>query len=487
MLPDTQIIRVNLAERSYDIEIGAGNLAAAGRFLTERTKATHVVLVTDDHVHKPHAMRAAESLGDQDIEVDVIVVTPGEEAKSIDVAASLWQGLLELGADRHSVVAAVGGGVVGDLAGFIAATYARGLRFLQVPTSLLAQVDSSVGGKVGINLPEAKNMIGAFHQPLGVLIDTATLATLPANEFRNGLAEVVKYGVVLDAELFGYLEANAAALVERRQDVLVHVIARCCRLKADVVEKDEREESGLRAVLNFGHTFGHAFETLSGYWHAAARRGGGHRHDVCRAIGRSALGRVDAQFIDRLRALLQAFGLPVDVPKLDPQQVLDTMMHDKKAERGQLRFVLPSCLGRAELWAILPSPIFAPYWSNFVSQHDRIRQSSRRAIARRTGRHAAAFPDSRRGAADSQGAPGTVRHGPGGAGGGAERAGARSTASARNSRTRSSPRTTRSTSRPRSPCAGSTASTFSPRPTPPTRVRSARFTIRRACCSSAAR
>ena len=220
MLPDTQIIRVNLAERSYDIEIGAGNLAAAGRFLTERTKATHVVLVTDDHVHKPHAMRAAESLGDQDVQVDVIVVTPGEEAKLIDVAASLWQGLLELGADRHSVVAAVGGGVIGDLAGFIAATYARGLRFLQVPTSLLAQVDSSVGGKVGINLPEAKNMIGAFHQPLGVLIDTATLATLPANEFRNGLAEVVKYGVVLDAELFGYLEANAAALVERRPDVL---------------------------------------------------------------------------------------------------------------------------------------------------------------------------------------------------------------------------------------------------------------------------
>lgn len=189
-----ETVRVNLAERSYDIEIGAGNLAKAGRFLTGRAKATHVVLITDDHVHRSHAMQAAESLGEQDIETDVIVVTPGEESKSLDVAAGLWQGLLELGADRQTVVAAVGGGVVGDLAGFVAATYARGLRFLQVPTTLLAQVDSAVGGKVGINLPEAKNIIGAFHQPLGVLVDTATLSTLPEREYRSGLAEVVKYG-----------------------------------------------------------------------------------------------------------------------------------------------------------------------------------------------------------------------------------------------------------------------------------------------------
>ena len=186
-------------------------------------RSTHVVLITDDHVHRPHAMQVAESLGEQDIEVDVIVVTPGEESKSLDVAAGLWQGLLELGADRQTVVAAVGGGVVGDLAGFVAATYARGLRFLQVPTTLLAQVDSAVGGKVGINLPEAKNMIGAFHQPLGVLVDTATLATLPDKEYRAGLAEVVKYGAVLDAAFFEYLEDNAAALLERKEDVLTHV------------------------------------------------------------------------------------------------------------------------------------------------------------------------------------------------------------------------------------------------------------------------
>ena len=201
----TEIVRVNLAERSYDIEIGWGNLDNVGRFLNERAKVTHVVLITDENVQKPHALHAAESLGEQDIDVDVICVVPGEPSKSVDLAAALWEGLLDLGADRKTVVAAVGGGVIGDLAGFIAATYARGLRFFQVPTSLLAEVDSSVGGKVGINLPKAKNMVGAFLQPLGVLIDTATLATLPASEYRAGLGEVIKYGVILDATLFDYL------------------------------------------------------------------------------------------------------------------------------------------------------------------------------------------------------------------------------------------------------------------------------------------
>ena len=344
----TETVRVNLADRSYDIQIGAGNIIQVGRFLVACAKVTHVVLVTDEHVQRPYAMQVAESLAAHDIEVDLIVVEPGEEAKSLDVAASLWQGLLEVGADRKSVVVAVGGGVVGDLAGFIAATYARGLRFLQVPTSLLAQVDSSVGGKVGVNLPEAKNMVGAFLQPLGVLIDTAALASLPAKEYRAGLAEVVKYGVILDADFFQYLEANATALVEHHADVLIHTISRCCRLKADVVEKDEREETGLRAVLNFGHTFGHAFETLSGYGtllHGEAVAIG----MLCAARLAAQLGRIDSHLVDRLRNLLQVFGLPVEVPKLDVEQVLDAMMHDKKVEHSRLRFVLPSRLGNVEL------------------------------------------------------------------------------------------------------------------------------------------
>ena len=396
-----QTICVNLAERSYDIEIGSGNLDDAGRFLVERAKTTHVVLITDENVHNLHAMRAAEHLGEQDIEVDVIVVDPGEQSKSPEVALSLWQGLLDLGADRRSVVAAVGGGVVGDLAGFVAATFARGLRFLQVPTSLLAQVDSSVGGKVGINLPEAKNIVGGFHQPIGVLVDIATLSTLPDREYRAGLAETVKYGAALDAEFFGFMEKNAVALAKRKEEVLVSVVARCCRLKAEVVERDEREESGLRAVLNFGHTFGHAFEILSplplgegpgaraeegsgfrgqgsensGQWPVVSGRNDNASDKsqipnpkstnhvrapllhgeavavgmVCAARLAERLGRVDASCTDRLRSLLQTFGLPVDPPKFDPQRILDAMMHDKKVQDGRLRFVLPSRLGYVEL------------------------------------------------------------------------------------------------------------------------------------------
>ena len=176
---------------------------------------SHAVVITDENVQEPHALRVAESLSGRKVAVDLVAVKPGEPSKSIDVAASLWEGMLQLNADRRTVVVAVGGGVVGDLAGFIAATFARGLRFLQIPTTLLAQVDSSVGGKVGINLPEAKNMVGAFHQPLGVLVDTATLETLPPREYVAGLGEVVKYGVILDAELFDYLEAHAAELLAR--------------------------------------------------------------------------------------------------------------------------------------------------------------------------------------------------------------------------------------------------------------------------------
>jgi 3-dehydroquinate synthase len=341
-------VRVNLAGRSYDIVIGAGNLAGLGKFVIERARATHAVVITDDNVQEPHATRAADSLTQEKINVDVISIEPGEPSKSIDLAAGLWQGLLELGADRGSIVVAVGGGVVGDLAGFVAATYARGLRFFQVATTVVAQVDSSVGGKVGINLPEAKNMVGSFYQPAGVFIDAATLETLPMKEYRSGLAEVVKYGVILDAEFFEYLEAHGAAVNERNQDVLVEVIARCCRLKADVVEKDEREETGLRAVLNYGHTFGHAFESLSGY--------GNLLHGEAIAVGMCCaarlaeiLGRVDKKFVERQRNLLETLELPVKTPPLDPNKILEAMMHDKKVRHGKLRFVLPSRMGSVEL------------------------------------------------------------------------------------------------------------------------------------------
>jgi 3-dehydroquinate synthase len=352
--PATQTVHVDLAERSYDIEIGSGNLPQAGRFLTDRGRVSHAVVITDENVQEPHALRVAESLSDRKIAVDLVAVKPGEPSKSIDVAAGLWKGMLELGADRRTVVVAAGGGVVGDLAGFIAATFARGLRFLQIPTTLLAQVDSSVGGKVGINLPEAKNMVGAFHQPLGVLVDTATLDTLPPREYVSGLGEVVKYGVALDAELFDYLEAHVAELLSRDPPVLAHVIAQCCRLKAAVVGRDEREETGQRAVLNYGHTFAHALESLSGY--------GRLLHGEAVAIGMDCAarlaeqtGRLDPSFPQRQRKLLVALGLPVQLPKLDRQKIVAAMMHDKKVQHGRLRLVLPDRLGHVELVEDVPA------------------------------------------------------------------------------------------------------------------------------------
>ncbi len=348
MNPSAQIVHVNLAERSYDIEIDAGNLSRAGEFLMDRGRATHAVVITDEHVEKPHAHAVAESLAEAEMTVDLMVVEAGEPTKSIDSAMALWEKLLLLGSDRKSVVVAVGGRRGGDLAGFVAATYARGVRFLQVPTTLLAQVDSSVGGKVGINLPAAKNMVGAFLQPMGVLIDTATLETLPEREYRAGLGEVVKYGVILDGEFFSYLEANVAGLNAHDHEVLREVIARCCRLKADVVEKDEREETGLRAVLNYGHTFGHAFETLTGYGkllHGEAVAVG----MLCASRLAERLGRVNAEFTARQQRLLEALGLMTKIPSLDHDLVLRSMLHDKKVEHGKLRFVLPARMGHCEL------------------------------------------------------------------------------------------------------------------------------------------
>ncbi|MGQ9576737.1 MAG: 3-dehydroquinate synthase [Thermoguttaceae bacterium] len=348
MTTDLQTLRVNLGERSYDIQIGTGTLAQAGAFLVKRARVSHAVVLTDQNVERPHALAAAESIAEQLAAVDLAVIEPGEESKSVAMAAALWEKLLELGADRTSVIVAVGGGVVGDLAGFVAATYARGIRFFQVPTSLLAQVDSSVGGKVAINLPGAKNMVGAFLQPRGVLIDIATLQTLPERQYRSGLAEVVKYGVILDAEFFEFLQAHAAGLARRDPDLLVRVVARSCQLKALIVEKDERDETGLRAALNYGHTFAHALEAL-GQYHALLHGEAVAIGMLCASRLAERLGRVDERFTARQRDLLAALGLPTELPPVDRDQMLQTMTHDKKVEHGQLRFVLPTRMGHVEL------------------------------------------------------------------------------------------------------------------------------------------
>jgi 3-dehydroquinate synthase len=348
MTDPIETIRVALGERSYPIVIGTGNLADAGRFLANLGGFDHVVLVTDSHVEPLYASAVGDRLAQDGAEVDLVVIEAGEPSKAAAVAEAAWEKLLDVGADRQTVVAALGGGVVGDLAGFVAATFARGLRLLQIPTSLLAQVDSSVGGKVGINLPGAKNMVGAFWQPIGVLIDTNVLGTLPRREFISGLAEVVKYGVILDAEFFAYLEGHVAELNAREPGVLRRIIARSCRLKANVVEADEREIAGGRAVLNYGHTFAHALETVAGYGellHGEAVAIG----MMCSARLAERLRRVDAAFVERQESLLVALGLPVELPAADHDALLDAMVRDKKSQAGRLRFVLPNRLGHVEL------------------------------------------------------------------------------------------------------------------------------------------
>jgi 3-dehydroquinate synthase len=341
-------IRVALGERSYDIEIGRGLLASAADFLRRGLPGCRAIVITDETVQGLYAQRLVQALAAGGWQADVLAVPAGEASKCVAVAERLWNDLARLKADRQTVIVALGGGVVGDLAGFVAATFARGLSLVQIPTTLLAQVDSSVGGKVGINLPAAKNIVGAFWQPAGVLIDLDVLTTLPAREYRAGLAEVVKYGVILDAAFFEYLEANADALNARRPEVLETVVARCCRLKADVVEKDERELTGLRAVLNYGHTFCHAIETVTGY--------GQYLHGEAVAIGMvcasrlaEMLGRIDAGLTARQRELLGRLGLETAAPGLDPDALLEAMQRDKKVEHGKLRFVLPSRLGHVEL------------------------------------------------------------------------------------------------------------------------------------------
>jgi 3-dehydroquinate synthase len=345
-------VRVNLAERGYDVCITTDDPAGVGAFARERARGSRAFLVSDRNVAGA-ARAVGEALAAAGFQVALAELPPGEAQKCLPVAARLYDRLLDQGADRTTLVAAVGGGVVGDLAGFVAATFARGLPLLMVPTTLLAMVDSSVGGKVAVNHPRAKNMIGTFHQPVGVWIDTAALATLPDREYRSGLAEVVKYGVIRDPELFAYLEANAEALLGRAPEAVRHVVARCCRLKADVVEKDEREETGLRMILNYGHTFAHAFEAVSGYgaWlHGEAVAAG----MVCASRLAQRRGLVPPDLTARQERLLRHFALPTAPERWPPDELVRAMRSDKKALAGRMRFILPLRLGEVALFDDVP-------------------------------------------------------------------------------------------------------------------------------------
>ncbi|MBW3540960.1 MAG: 3-dehydroquinate synthase [Planctomycetes bacterium] len=352
---DRVSVQVYLGPRSYEIFIVSGRLAAMplyvvtwleGRAAGSLT-ARRALIVTDRNVADWYAAPIQRSLTEAGWRCELHAVEPGEPSKSLEQVEQVYDRLVAMGADRHTVVLAVGGGVVGDLAGFVAATYARGIPFVQVPTSLLAQVDSAVGGKVGVNHPKAKNLIGAFHQPMGVLIDTTTLDTLPDRDYRSGLAEVVKYGMILDGEFFEFLEQNTAGVLAREDAVLRRIIARCCRLKADVVEEDELDETGVRSVLNYGHTFGHAFEALCGYgtlMHGEAVAIG----MVCAARLAARRGLIGRDIVERQHSLLEALGVPTRLPKgagVELGAVLERMRLDKKSVGGRLAFVLPRRIG----------------------------------------------------------------------------------------------------------------------------------------------
>ncbi len=336
-------------DRGYDILIRSGSLSEAATWIGDHVSDHHCVVITDRVVAGLYLDTLLDQLRGPSRRVDRLIVDEGEKAKSIEQAAHLWNGLLELKTGRTSSIIALGGGVIGDLAGFMAATFARGIDLIQIPTTLLAQVDSSVGGKVGINLPLAKNIVGAFWQPRAVLIDPHTLQSLDDRNYRAGLAEVVKYGVIMDEALFRFLENHVDEIRGRSPEVLTELIAWCCDCKARIVQADERELSGRRAILNYGHTFGHAIETVYGYGH--------YLHGEAVAIGMTCaarlavkMGLVEQGLFHRQTELLKSLELPTELPtELEAggqdDDWVSAMEHDKKVAAGKLYLILPMAIG----------------------------------------------------------------------------------------------------------------------------------------------
>jgi 3-dehydroquinate synthase len=349
-----RIVKVPLGSRSYDIKIGTGLLARVGRECARLALSRRCVIISDCNVAPRYGQAAQEALTKAGFAAALVTIPAGETAKSLRTLKACYDQLAAQRLERKSFIVALGGGVVGDLAGFVAATYLRGLPFVQVPTTLLAQVDSSVGGKVGLNLKAGKNLVGAFHQPRLVLCDLATLASLPMREYRAGLAEVIKYGIIYDAGLFRRLERDLPRLLRPDERTLTAVIARCCEIKADVVRQDETE-SGLRAILNFGHTVGHALEAISHY--------GKYLHGEAIAIGQVAAAKLSAlvlglpaKEVERIERIFQRAGLPTQVKLSAPQRqkILTAMSLDKKVSGGEIKFVLARRIGVVEFGHPVP-------------------------------------------------------------------------------------------------------------------------------------
>ena len=347
-IPATEL-SVELGARRYPIAIGAGLFDDASRF-AKAIRGRHALIVSNDVVAPLYLERVAAAIraGSEKVQISQLILPDGEAHKTLESAARVFDALAAMKANRDATIVALGGGVIGDLAGFAAACWMRGIAFVQVPTTLLAMVDSSVGGKTAVDLPQGKNLVGAFHQPLAVIADTGALATLPARELRAGYAEVIKYGALGDADFFAWLEGHADALLARDADALAATIAHCCRQKAGIVARDETEQ-GERALLNLGHTFGHAIETATGY--------GGLLHGEAVAVGMvlaarlsADLGRAPAADTQRLTALIERFGLPTTVPSgLDADRLIGLMQLDKKNLSGSLRLILWRGIGQADI------------------------------------------------------------------------------------------------------------------------------------------
>ena len=345
---NTQSISIDLPGRNYDIAIGTALFDNVLSY-AQLPSAAHVLIVTNSTVAPLYAKRLEQALSVRYAAVHTVLLPDGEEYKTWQTLNLIFDALLKNGCDRKTLVFALGGGVVGDMAGFAAASYMRGVPFVQVPTTLLAQVDSSVGGKTGINHPLGKNMIGAFYQPLKVVCDLDTLKTLPARELSAGLAEVIKYGPIADLDFLQWIEENIDALLAREPLALAHAVRRSCEIKAWVVAQDERE-SGLRAILNFGHTFGHAIEAGLGYGEWLHGEAVGCGMVMAMALSHR-LGLVDAAYVQRVTALIEKAGLPVLAPCLstpdNPARYLELMQIDKKAQDGEIRFVVIDGAARA--------------------------------------------------------------------------------------------------------------------------------------------
>lgn len=356
-------LQVALGTRSYQIAIGTGLLTQCGEKIAALVKGRQAAIVTDSNVGPLYRTIVQQSLEQQGFTVTIITIPAGEQSKSWQQAEEILTVLLQQKFHRDGCVVALGGGVVGDLAGFAASIYQRGIAFFQIPTSLLAQVDSSVGGKVAVNHQLGKNMIGAFYQPRLVLIDLDTLQTLEQRHWQNGLAEVVKYGVIYDAAFFRFLQEHALALLQREQDVTAEMIANCCRLKAEVVALDETE-SGVRAKLNYGHTIGHGLE-LAGHYK-------GYLHGEAVAVGMvlaaryAALKGLCAEDVEaQITQLLQQFQLPVQVDRnLSIEEIINGMALDKKVQDGQLVFILPEQLGSVKIIKGIPQKEIAVLLQN---------------------------------------------------------------------------------------------------------------------------